>query len=55
MLLGFVMSCYDPMGLICPLTIKLKLQLRILYGPENDLGWDEPIPEVLGGSDCVLS
>ena len=45
MLLGFVMSPYDPMGLICPVTIKLKLQLRSLYGPESNLGWDDQIPE----------
>ena len=45
MLLGFVMSPYDPMGLICPLTIKLKLQLRSLYGPDSSLGWDDPLPE----------
>ena len=47
MLLGFVMSQYDPMGLICPLTIILKIQLRKLYGPDMDLGWDEPIPSNL--------
>ena len=33
------------MGLICPLTIKLKLQLRSLYGPESNLGWDDPITD----------
>ena len=39
------MSQYDPMGLICPLTIKLKIMLRCLYGPGLNLGWDEQIPE----------
>ena len=47
MLLSFVMSQYDPMGLICPLTIRLKILLRGLYGPDRDLGWDEPIPSDL--------
>ena len=37
MLLSFVMSQYDPMGLICPLTIKMKILLRSLYGPDIDL------------------
>ena len=37
MLLGFVMSQYDPMGLICPLLVKLKIMLRSLYGPDVDL------------------
>ena len=45
MLLAFVMSQYDPMGLICPLNIKLKIMLRSLYGPGVNLGWDEQIPE----------
>jgi len=33
-LLGFVMSQYDPMGLVCPILIKLKIKLRDLYEPE---------------------
>ena len=33
MLLGFVMSQYDPMGLICPLLIILKIILQNVYGP----------------------
>ena len=47
MLLGFVMSQYDPMGLISPLLIILKIRLRDLYGPEVELGWDDAIPENL--------
>ena len=45
MLLGMVMSQYDPMGLICPLTIILKISLHSLYGSGKKLGWDEPIPQ----------
>ena len=44
MLLGLVNSQYDPMGLICPLLIILKINLRDLFGPEVELGWDDPIP-----------
>ena len=29
------------MGLMCPLTIKLKIKLRELYGLGHNLGWDE--------------
>ena len=43
-LLGFVMSQYDPMGLVCPILIKLTIKLRDLYEPELSLGWDDPIP-----------
>jgi hypothetical protein len=44
MLLGFVMSQHDPMGIICPLLTILKIKLCGLHGPDVDLGWDEPIP-----------
>ena len=43
-LLGFVMAQYDPMGLLSPLLVILKIQLRKLYGPEVDLAWDDPVP-----------
>ena len=43
-LLGFVMAQYDPMGLISPLLVILKIQLRKLYGPDINLNWDDPIP-----------
>ena len=41
------MSQYDPMGLICPLTIILKIELWNLLGPGRDLGWDDILPEDL--------
>ena len=44
-LLGFVNSQYDPMGLICPLLIILKINLRDLFGPNTEHGWDDPIPQ----------
>ena len=47
MLLSLVMSQYDPMGLVCPLLVILKIKLRGLYGPDRDLGWDKPIPSDL--------
>ena len=43
-LLGMVNSQYDPMGLICPLLIILKINLRDLFGPDSGLGWDDPVP-----------
>ena len=46
-LLGVVMSQYDPMGLICPLIVILKIMLRRLYGPDSNLNWDDPIPQEL--------
>ena len=46
-LLGLVMSQYDPMGLICPILLILKIKLRDLYGPQVALDWDESLPEDL--------
>ena len=43
-LVGLVMSQYDPMGILSPITIILKIKLRNLYGPDVDLNWDEEIP-----------
>ena len=44
MLLGLANSQYDPMGLICPILIILKIHLRDLFGPEADLDWEEKKP-----------
>ena len=46
-LLGIVNSCYDPLGLLSPITIQLKIELRNLYNKELNLGWDDPIPRHL--------
>ena len=32
------------MGLICPLLIILKINLRDLFGPGSDLGLDDALP-----------
>ena len=44
-LLGFVNGQYDPMGLIAPLLIILKINLRETFATGVDLGWDEAISE----------
>ena len=46
-LLGIVNSCYDPLGLLSPITIQLKIELRRLYNKELNLGWDDPVPRHL--------
>ena len=38
-------SCYDVYGLITPITIPLKIELRNLFSKELNLGWDDPLPE----------
>ena len=42
--LSIVNSIYDPLGLIAPLTIRLKVAFRNLFRPGLDLKWDDPIP-----------
>ena len=35
-------SCFDPYGLLSPLTVQLKIELCELY---RNLGWDDDIPQ----------
>ena len=42
--LSFLMGTYDPLGLLSPLTIKGKILLQRLYGPDSKLEWDDPLP-----------
>ena len=39
---GFVSRIYDPEGLLAPITLKLKNDLRMLIKFESS--WDKPIP-----------
>ena len=44
---GIVYSCYDVYGLVTPITIPLKIELRNLFSKELNLGWDDPLPDVI--------
>ena len=44
-ILSIVSSVFDPLGLVSPFVLKGKLLLRDLC--RENLGWDEPIPEVV--------
>ena len=44
-MLSQVNGVYDPMGLVSPFTVRAKKVLRKLWGHENKLDWDDPIPE----------
>ena len=41
---GIVYQCYDIYGLVSPITIQMKIQLRNLFGKTLNLGWDDPLP-----------
>ena len=45
MALSFVNGQYDPLGLLAPVSLKLKLRLKQLYRPERKYEWDEPLEE----------
>ena len=45
MALSFVNGQYDPLGLLAPVSLKLKLLLKQLYRPERSYEWDEPLEE----------
>ena len=39
-----VQSQYDPLGLISPYTIQLKIVMRDLCSEEGKIEWDQPVP-----------
>ena len=42
---GIVYSCFDIYGLVAPITIQMKIELRNLFSKELNLSWDDPVPE----------
>ena len=45
--LRIVMSCYDPLGLLCVILVQLKIELRKLYDKNMNIGWDDALsPEI---------
>ena len=47
---AIVYSQYDPLGLICPLLITLKIYLRDVFALGPEIGWDDALPD-----DILLS
>ena len=45
--LSVVNSVYDPMGMLTPLTIILKVMLKRLFSKEFDLSWDDVLDKEL--------
>ena len=43
MILSIVSAWYDPLGLICPVTIRLKIELSKVMA-RSRLGWDDELP-----------
>ena len=44
-LLRIVNSLYDPLGLVAPVTIKLRIAFRDVFRSTLNLNWDTPIPK----------
>ena len=45
-ILGIINGIYDPLGATSPITIKLRVEFRNLFGTDSTLGWDDPIQSV---------
>ena len=45
-LLGVIARIYDPLGLVSPITIKLKASFQVLC--MDQMGWDDPLNDELG-------
>ena len=43
-LLGIVNGVYDPLGLVAPITTRLRVAFRDLFQIESPMKWDDPIP-----------
>ena len=44
MILSQKNGVYDPMGLIAPFTVRVKILMRKLWQEPKQIGWDDPIP-----------
>ena len=40
-------SIFDPVGLLTPLTITLKVMLKEMFSKEYELKWDKELPSEL--------
>ena len=47
MLMSVVMKIFDPLGLLAPFTVRLKLLMRQVWSLEKKLQWDDLLPDKL--------
>ena len=52
-MISVVNSCYDPLGLLVPITIQMKIILRKLYNKELNLDWDASINSIQFKSKAI--
>ena len=45
--LSITNSIFDPMGLLTPVTINLKVMMKNMFSSEYDLKWDQALPTEL--------
>ena len=43
-MLSVINGIYDPLGLVTPITIRLKVAIRNLFECDPALNWEDPIP-----------
>ena len=44
-MLSFTNKIYDPIGLLTPFTVKLKILARKVWALEPKIGWDDEVPD----------
>lgn len=44
-ILSHINSIYDPLGIVSLFTVRAKIMLRKLWGQDQQLCWDDPVPE----------
>jgi len=46
-MLSVIMTVFDPLGLLTPVTVRLKMMMRKVWACDPKLGWDDSLPHVL--------
>ena len=46
-MLSVIMQVFDPLGLLTPITVRLKMMLRRVWSCDPKVGWDDTLPQEL--------
>jgi hypothetical protein len=46
-MLSVIMRVFDPLGLLTPITVRLKMMLRRVWSCDPKVGWDDVLPQEL--------
>ena len=49
MMLSVIMRIFDPLGLLTPVTVRLKMMVRKVWSCDPKVGWDDALPNAMQG------